>query len=199
MASLTMGLGDALSPLQSVSKVFNVELLPVCFLSCLIASAIGPDWSELSYWRVSVDSAPLCSGSGSATEGSGHHVSCLRRLHLLRAGGGHHQTGLCSVWTNQKHRHVLGLCHHETQGHTSANSNFVKGLIPMNTLSALQQVLFTCWVEFSLFCSHWGNISFKSSTRNRSFLLRNLPEWKLLPSFLWIYFTCLGSKENLLN
>ncbi|XP_077413789.1 poly(U)-binding-splicing factor PUF60a isoform X1 [Vanacampus margaritifer] len=56
---------------------------------------------------------------GSTPARPGHHVPRLRGLHLLRAGRGHHQAGLRPLRTHQKHRHVLGLGHHEAQGQRS--------------------------------------------------------------------------------
>lgn len=101
MASLTMGLGDALSPLQSVSNGVQRLLAERRAAGSFFFSAFC-----------------VCSGGGSAAESARHHVSRVRWIHLLRTRRGHHQAGLRPLWTNQKHRHVLGLGDHEAQGHT---------------------------------------------------------------------------------
>lgn len=55
-------------------------------------------------------------GGSSAATCSGHHVSSVCGLYILWTRWGHHQTGLCPLWTNQEHWHVLGFCYNETQG-----------------------------------------------------------------------------------
>lgn len=55
-------------------------------------------------------------GGSSKTARSSHNVSGVCGVHILRAWGGHHQTGLCTLRSHQEHWHVLGFCNNEAQG-----------------------------------------------------------------------------------